>query len=226
MRGSIVSIRNQPETNAMAGTISALEVQKRNKERVNVYLDGQYAFAVTMLVAVGLRKGQFLSDADIEQLNSQDERNRAYDRAIRFLGFRPRSQAEVTRYLRDKKYSSEVITDTINRLIQQEYLDDQAFARSWVMDRQRLRPRSRRALRYELRQKGIDENVIEKTLADLDEDDLAWRALESKLRQWKHLAKPDFKKKAMGFLSRRGFNYEIVREVTDRAWESLDSSSA
>jgi len=207
----------------MAGTITTLEVQKRNKERVNVYLDGQYAFGVTLVVAANLRKGQHLSDEEIDQLKSQDTRDKAYNHAIFFLGFRSRSQVEIENYLRGKKYSPEVITETVDRLIWEEYLSDESFARTWVAERERFRPRSRKALRYELRQKGVSDKVIENVLADLDEDELAWQAIEGKLRQWQHLDQADFNKKVLGFLSRRGFNYEIARQAVDRGWELIQN---
>jgi regulatory protein len=207
----------------MAGRITSLEIQKNNKERVNVYVDETYAFAVTVMVAAGLRKEQFLSDADIEQLKSQDSRNKAYNHAIFFLGFRARSRTEIEKYLRDKKYSAETIAETIERLAQEGYLDDTAFAEAWVEERERFKPRSGKALRYELRQKGVDEAAIETALSDLDEDELAWRALEGKLRQWRGLAEPDFKKKALAFLSRRGFDYHTARDAVERAWRSLES---
>ena len=76
----------------MAGTITALNIQKRNKERVNVFIDDQFALAVTALMAATLRKGQYLSDADIERLKDTDELDKAYNHAIRFLGYRPRSR--------------------------------------------------------------------------------------------------------------------------------------
>jgi len=208
----------------MAGTITALQVQKRNKERVNVYIDGQYALAVTMHVAAGLRKDQFLSDAEIEQLKQQDARDKAYHRAIYYLGFRARSRAEIEKYLRDKDYSPDVIGETIERLAKENYLDDQEFARAWVADRQRFKPRSRRALRYELRQKGVANADIEQALVDLPEEDMAHQALAKKIRQWQRLPEADFKKKAMGYLSRRGFSYAVARQTTEQAWDSLDAA--
>lgn len=207
----------------MAGKITALEIQKHNKERVNVFLDGQFALGVTVLVAATLRKGQYLSDVEIEKLKQEDERNKAYAHAIRFLGFRARSQAEMVRYLRDKGYSAEVVDEIVGRLVNEQYLDDEAFARFWLEDRERFRPRGQQALRYELRQKGIADEVIDTVLADLDEDELAWKAVESKLYRWKNLAEQDLKKKIVGFLSRRGFNYETANKVFNRAWSSLDS---
>lgn len=206
----------------MAGTITALKVQKHNKERVNVFLDGQFALAVTMLVAATLRKGQYLNDAEIERLKQEDERNKAYNRAIRFLGFRSRSQAEMARYLHDKGYADEVVNDTVSRLIDEQYLDDEAFARFWLENRERFRPRGRQALRYELRQKGISDEVIDTVLIDLDEDELAWVAVERKLHRWKNLTEQDLKKKIVGFLSRRGFNYETANNAFNRAWSSID----
>ncbi len=207
----------------MAGTITKLEIQKNNKERVNVFLDEKYTFAVTVPVALGLKRGQFLSSADIAQFKSQDERNRAYDKAIYFLGFRARSRVEIERYLKGKEFVPDVIADTVNRLEQEGYLDDGDFAQRWAGNRQQFKPRSRRALRYELRQKGVSDADIESALIDLDEADAAWRALEKKLRQWHHLEEEAFRKKAMGFLSRRGFNYEITRGAVDRGWKQISS---
>jgi regulatory protein len=142
------------------------------------------------------------------------------------LGFRARSKIEVETYLRGKKYSPQVIADTIERLLEHNYLDDEGFARAWVADRKRLKPRSRRALRYELRQKGVNEEAIEEAVADLDEDEMARQALEIKLRQWQHLSQPEFIKKAMGFLSRRGFGYATARQAVDQAWEQLEETCA
>jgi regulatory protein len=208
----------------MAGTITALQIQKRNKERVNVFIDGQFALAVTTLVAVTLKKDQYLSDSDIERLKDDDEVDKAYNQAIRFLGFRPRSQAEIERYLQDKGYAPEVVSHITERLRQEQYLDDEAFARFWLENRERFRPRGRQALRFELKQKGLDSEVIESTLADVNEDESAWAAIEGKLYRWKDLEEQEFKQKVMAFLSRRGFSYEVANQVASRAWASLNVS--
>ena len=209
----------------MAGTISALQIQKRNKERVNVFVDEKYTFAVTVNVALGLRKGQYLSDADIEQLIAGDERDKAYHHAVHFLGFRPRSQAEVSQRLREKGYSAEVIEHTVQRLVEQKYLNDEEFARYWLENREQFKPRGARALRYELRQKGIDDQTIEAVLGDLDEDASAWTAVQQRLRQWQHLPEEQLKKKVMGFLSRRGFGYSVVDQVWQKIQNGLTSAT-
>jgi regulatory protein len=208
----------------MAGIITALKIQERNKERVNVFLDEQFAFAVTAVVAAALHKGQYLSDVEIERFKSGDQLDKAYDHAIRYLGFRPRSQAEVERYLREKDYPPEVIAQTIQRLQQQQFVDDQAFAQFWLENREKFKPRGRQALRYELRQKGLASDVIDEALTDLDEDESAWGAVSSKLSRWRNLDEQTFKQKVMAFLSRRGFNYEVASQTAYRAWNSLDSA--
>ncbi len=203
----------------MAGKITALKIQQRNKERVNVFIDEEYSFAVTLMVAAELRKGQYLSDEDIAQLQEGDLRDKGYDKAIRFLSFRPRSQAEISRYLQDKGYEPEVVEDIIQRLIDKKYLDDETFAQFWLENRSQFKPRGSRALRYELRQKGIDDQVIKTTLSDLDEEELAWAAVQGKLRIWHHLPPDALQKKVMGFLSRRGFGYDVVRTIVERIKE-------
>lgn len=208
----------------MAGVITALQIQKKNKERVNVFVDNEFALGVTVMVATTLRKGQFLSDAEIEQLKHGDERNKVYDRAVRFLSYRSRSVAEVTRYLRDKDYTDQVINDTVTRLLEQNYLNDQEFARAWLRNREQFGPRGRQALRYELRQKGISDQIIDTVLADLDEDELAWIAVENKLSRWRNLPEQEFKKKLIGFLNRRGFGYTTANDIFQRAWDEANLS--
>ncbi|MCB9078906.1 MAG: RecX family transcriptional regulator [Anaerolineaceae bacterium] len=207
----------------MAGTITKLEIQKRNKERVNVYLDEQFVLGVMLSVAVELKKGQFLSDADIERLKQQDNRHKAYQRALNYLSFRSRSRVEIERYLREKKVAPDIITATIERLDEEGLIDDSAFAESWVENRERLKPKGARALRYELQQKGLNESTIDSALEQIDESELAWRAIEKKVRQWQALDEADFKRKAMAFLSRRGFDYEVTMETVERAWQTSNS---
>ena len=210
----------------MAGTITALEIQKRNKERVNLYLDDEFALAITVIVATSLRKGQYLSDVEIEHLKQGDEQNKAYERAVRFLGFRPRSQHEVEIYLREKGYSTEISDDVVRCLVEQKYLDDKEFVRFWLDNRGQFKPRGERALRYELRQKGVANHLIEAALSEVDEDELAWAAVERKLDGWKNLPQLELKKKLTGFLGRRGFNYETINMINQRAQNLLDSSDS
>jgi regulatory protein len=202
----------------MAGTITALVAQKRNKERVNVYLDGEFAFGLALIEALKLHKGQQLSDDDIARLKALDEIEVARDRALNFLSYRPRSSEEVRRNLREKEFAEQTIETVIERLTGAGLLDDAAFARYWVDNRERFQPRSHRALRYELNQKGVPDAAIQAALDDLDEEDAAYRAASARLRRYARADEETFRKRLGDFLARRGFGYGIVRDVLDRLW--------
>jgi regulatory protein len=220
---------NRRETKApqaTSGTITSLQIQQRNKERVNVYLDGEYAFAVGLDVAVTLKKGQRLTPAQVEAFKQDGEMDLAFQRAVRYLGMRPRSSAEIVTYLKRKEYDEPVVEAVVRRLHEKDYLDDEAFARFWVENRNRFRPRGAQALRHELRQKGVARDTIDATLEEQDEVGAAWGAIEGKIDRWAGLEKFDFEQKLMNFLARRGFRFDLCRRTAAQAWESLQEEAA
>lgn len=205
----------------MAGTITALKFQKKNTERVNVYLDDHYAFSLTAIEAARLKRGQLLSDQEIEVLQERDSFQKAYARALRFLSYRPRSEAEVRRYLQGKKMPPAIEAEVVERLTSAGLLDDQAFARYWVENRESFKPRGRSALRYELRQKGLNEETIALALEDIDEEDSAYRALINRARRMPPLDHGSFRKKLGSFLRRRGFSYDAINTALERTWREM-----
>ena len=209
------------QLSTMAGKITALKVQKRNKNRVSVYLDGRYAFSLAAIEAAKLKRGQFLSDEDIERLRERDSVEKARDRALRFLSYRPRSEAEMRRYLQNKGVPKPVEEEVIRRLTAVGLLDDLAFARYWVENRETFKPRSLRMLRYELRQKGLSEEVIAQALEGLDEEESAYRLAVQRGRRLIRLDHQTFRRKLGDYLARRGFPYEIVNPILERVWREL-----
>lgn len=199
----------------MSGQITAIQVQKRNKERVNVYLDGEFAFALNLLDAVQLHKGQSLTPAEIADLKARDTVEQAVEKAVRFLANRPRSIAEVRQNLRGKDIDDPVIDTVIARLERLGYVDDVAFARYWVDNRERFNPRGARALRYELRQKGIANAIIDTVVSDIDATESARLAAEKKLYSLRRLEPEAIRTKLSSYLQRRGFDYETIRQVVD-----------
>lgn len=206
---------------SQAGTVTALTVQKKNKERVNVFLDESYAFSLSLNAALELKKGQFLSEDQVQELLHEDQYSRAYNMSLRYLGFRARSRKEMETYLQGKEFTEDVVESITARLQDQGYLNDAEFARTWLRDRNRFRPKGVRALRYELRQKGIADTVIDEVLEDIDEAEAAWAAAESKLSSWQRLDRDAFRRKLHGYLGRRGFGYDEIRTVEERAWETM-----
>ncbi|MCB0076152.1 MAG: RecX family transcriptional regulator [Anaerolineales bacterium] len=201
--------------------ITRLAYQKRNKERVNVYLDDEFAFGLALAEAVSLKIGQLLSDEDIARLKRDDEYHKAYGRALDYLSRRPRSQYEIESYLRRKEISEAHIERIVERLTTLHYLDDFAFARYWIEQRESFRPKGARALRAELRQKRVDPAIIDQALNEsaLDEEEGAYQAAAKKRSRWEQI--DDywlFQKKAGAFLARRGYGWDVIRSVCQRLW--------
>ena len=205
----------------MAGKITKLEFQKKNPDRVSVFLDGRFAFGLPAITAARLKRDQFLSDAEIESLQAEDTVETAYGRALNYLSYRPRSRAEVTRYLEKRDLSESQIETVVARLERAGLLDDEAFARFWVENRERNRPKGPRALRYELRNKGISNKTIERVLVSVDVQDSAYRSAARKAQQLAHLDQGTFTKKMIQYLARRGFDYEVARETATHHWSEL-----
>lgn len=212
----------------MAGQITGLRFQQETADRVNVYLDGQFAFGLPALEAARLRVGQFLNDAEIEQLQIADLAQKTYDRAVRFLSYRPRSAAEVRRHLARTVEDEALIAAVLDKLGKQGYLNDAEFARYWVENREQFRPKGPRALRQELRQRGLAGETIETALAEVDPANGAYTVARQRAARLADLAvsEPDvFRRKLSDFLARRGFDYGTIRDVVRRLAEELDADA-
>lgn len=204
--------------------ITALVVQKHNTQRVNVYLDGEFAFGLARIVAAWLQLGQELSEEKIAQLRAEDAREAAYQKALNFLSYRPRSEAEVRRNLQSHDLLEATIKYVIERLKNSGLLDDARFAQMWVNNRSELRPRSRRALAHELRQRGVDAQEIEQSLEGIDEEAAAYQAALKQSRKFRSLQWQDFRQKLYRFLAQRGFGFEVISTVTHRVWQEIQDA--
>jgi regulatory protein len=202
--------------------ITAIEVQKKNPDRVNIYLDDQFAFGLSRIVAAWLSTGQIISDEKIASLQVDDAREVAMQKALRFLGYRPRSLQEVRSNLEKNEIPEVVIDSTLKRLQENGLLNDQEFAQTWVENRNTFRPRSRRALSMELRRKGLDDEIVQKVLDEnVNEDALALDAARKYVRKVQGLEWQDFRQKLGGFLGRRGFSYGVTAQVLREIWTEL-----
>jgi regulatory protein len=148
----------------------------------------------------------------------ENYRNLAY----RYLTIRNRSEKEVRDYLARKKAAPEIIEKIITSLIEKKFLNDEAFARSWVLNRARLKPKGKALLKIELRQKGITDEIIQAVLQETaeeipDEIEQAKRLVSKKLQQLTGRPRQEIYQKAGGFLSRRGYNWETVKKAIDES---------
>ena len=197
-------------------TITAIKPQKRSKNRVNVFLDGKFAFGLVLQHAHDLNVGQVLSGSDVVRLQVEDEVEKAHDKVLGFLAHRPRSEAEVSTRLARHGFPKEVAQTVLQRLRTAELVDDAAFAAFWVENRSTFRPRGRRALRAELLQKGVSDEVIESVLEDVNQPADARRAADKRVARLRDLPARERRRRLLEFLARRGFEYDIISDVINQ----------
>jgi regulatory protein len=202
--------------------ITGIQVQKRNPERVNIYLDGEYAFGLSRIVAAWLRTGQRLSVEKINALCDEDGNEVAFQKALSLISHRQRTSNEIRQKLIEKGFSTSQIDEVVCKLESAGLVEDEKYAQMWVENRNSLHPRSQRMMRLELLHKGIAEEEIDKALVRSTEDaELATQAAIQQLRKYSSLDWNDFRKKLSAYLMRRGFSYGTIAPVVRSAWESV-----
>ena len=141
------------------------------------------------------------------------------DFAYRLLRFRQRSEAEMSQRLRRHGFDNQLIEAAIDKLKEQNLLDDTAFARFWVDNRLSFNPRSRQLIRQELISKGVAREVIAEAIKEFDDEAAAYRAGMKKARLDRSSSLEEFRKFLIPYLRRRGFGYGVVEKAVQRLWE-------
>ena len=201
--------------------VTAIRAGKSRKKRVNIFLDDKFAFSLEAEVALkeGLKPGRELADNDVKALTDSDIFQRCLNAALRFLSYRPRSEAELRRRLVKHGFDSEPIAAVIARLKEQGMVDDLAFARFWVENRESFSPRGQRMLKLELRQKGVSSDIIEAVVNGSGDDDSAYRAALAKARSLSRTDYQSFRRRLGEYLKRRGFDYSAINNTVARVWQ-------
>lgn len=209
--------------------ITSIEPQKKNPHRFNIYLDGSFAFGADEDLVVDRRlvPGKTIAPADVEQVLFEAEVGKLMEKMYRLWNIRQRSEREIQNYFRVKnleyrikgkeEISQLVIDSLIETLKKKGMLNDLEFAKAWVEARRESKHKGIRAIKLELFQKGIDKEIIEEVTSAIgSEKELAEKAIQRKIKFWKALKPLEFKKKVYEFLLRKGFEYEVVKEVVEK----------
>lgn len=182
--------------------ITKLEYQKRNPDRVNIFVDGKFAVGLNVndIIKLGLANNQEITQIELTKIIENSNFGKAFNAAVNFLSYRPRSEFEIRQYLKRKKV--EDIDGIIIRLKDLGQINDEEFAKWWVDQRSTFRPKGKRALEMELRRKGVKVKVT------VNEEDLAMKVLKKKL--------PLEKEKIFRYLAGRGFSYDTIESVIEK----------
>lgn len=201
--------------------ITGIKIAKGRVKRVKVFLDGEPALdllAETARLQV-LKVGQEIDRGRLDTLQIQDRFQRCLNAALRFLGYRPRSEAEIRQRLQRHGFDKEYLNKAIDRLKEQGLIDDIAFARFWKENRETFSPRSRRMTKLELRRKGLSSDVIEQVIGEIDDSESAYQAAVKRAPRLAGTDYQDFRQRLGAYLGRRGFSYGIIKKITERIWQ-------
>ncbi|MFL5653716.1 MAG: regulatory protein RecX [Ktedonobacteraceae bacterium] len=206
--------------------ITALESQVTNPERINVFVDGRFLLGVNASVVfqMGLKPEQELQPVQLEELRGEAALQQAVDRAYNYLSYRPHSREEVRRYLRRKETPPAIIDAALARLEQLDLVNDHTFASFWVESREQFSPRGARALKNELRMKGVEREVVEELIDDEKDEERAMLAGRKKALSLVRIPTMDFatfRTRLGSFLQRRGFGYEVSTRTVRALWKEL-----
>src|SRR5579885_1551287 len=206
--------------------ITAIESQAHDAERFNLYVDGHFLLGVNaaIVMQMGLQVQQELLPEQLEQLRSAELEQQAVDRALNYLSFRPRSREEVRRYLRRKETPPEIIEAALARLDRLDFVNDRNFASFWIETREQFSPRGARALKNELRVKGVEREMVEELVDDEQDEERALRAGRKKALSLVNIPGMDyttFRNRLGSFLQRRGFGYQVSTHTVRQLWQEL-----
>ena len=197
--------------------VTAITQQKKDDTRYNVFIDGEYAFALPMqdILYFKLKEGKEVPEETVEYIQNSLIYIKAQDTALHYIGYKMRTVKEIRMKLEEKEFSEENIEKVIAFLEKYGYADDREYCRKYIREKLRMKPKSGYALKIELRQRGISSRIIDEVMAEteMDEEGDAFHWLERKSRGIWPPADEKQKKKFYDFLLRKGYSYDIIGEA-------------
>jgi regulatory protein len=197
--------------------------QKKRANRRNIYLDGQFAFGLNenVVAKFRLREGLALSEQQVKEIAEGEVRQECFDYAMRYLGSRLHSRAELRKKLVRREYGDQVTDSVLDDLARMGYLDDARFAKTRALSAAEHKHHGRRRAYMELIKAGVKKDVADAALDEVYDDKgdtlAAARLLaEKKAPSLKKLDPLTARRRLAGMLQRRGFDYETIKPVIDQ----------
>ena len=211
------SAESRRDAGPRPGEVTRISAQARTSDRLNIDLDGEFAFGLATNVALEYRVtlGTVIDEDLAAELWVAEEAAQAKATALNLLARRPRAEKELATGLRQRGYGPAAIATAVDRMRELGYLDDVDFARRWVANRAGVSPRGGRLMEMELRQKGVAQDVAREAIDEADLDDLATArsVAETRMRRYADLDPPTQRRRLSAFLARRGFSPDVIRTI-------------
>jgi regulatory protein len=193
--------------------ITRIEQQKKKKNRVNIYIDGEFSLGLykDTVTKFHLYENKEITSSEISSIKKFEEVTDAKEKVRNYISYRERSKKEIKDYLANKGVREEVAKKVIADFEKANLVDDNRFATAWIKDRNKNNPKGNFALKMELKGKGIEETEIDRLLQSVDEKENLRKAFEKAVRKYGN--KKDSKNKISDYLKRRGFQIQNILKV-------------
>lgn len=196
--------------------ITAVERNKKNKDRFSIYLDERFAFTISEddYIGMNLYEKKDLTDEELDYIKNTLNFRDAKNAAVKYLSLKIRTENEVRLKLLEDGYDNDSIEKSIEELKSIGYINNKLYAQKFIFDRIKLKPKSKKMLKFELMNKGIDENIIEEVLDDwnVDEKVVAEGLVKRKFGKY-DMKDEKVRKKIYMFLRHRGYSHEVITIV-------------
>ena len=200
-------------------TITSVEKNKRNREMISIYIDGDYSFSIPEedYLRLGMYEKTDITQEEIDNIKININKRNAKSKAIRYLSLKLLTEMELFVKLQTKGYDEDIINDVIVDLKSMGYINDRIYAQKFVYERLKLKPKSKRMLKIELERKGISEHIADEVLNNIeyDEDIVIERIIRKKFGKY-DFDDPIVIRKVYSFLAHRGFSLESIKSIIDR----------
>jgi regulatory protein len=201
--------------------VTRVSEQKRRPNRRNVYLDGAFAFGCNLNVVAKfrLREGMRLTEEQVREIQLGEVKQECFDGAMKYLGSRLHSRSELRRKLVRREYGDAVVDAVLEDLARLGYLDDERFAKTKALSAAQHKHHGRRRAFMELIKSGVKGDVADKALSDVyaeyDSTGMARQLAEKQLPRLRKLDPLVARRRLVGMLQRRGFDYDSIKPVVD-----------
>lgn len=210
--------------------ITKIEKQKKSKNRFNVYINEEYAFAIheDVFIANRIHKDMVVDNREIENILYEEEKNKVWNKSLKYISHRPRTIHEVSNYLKNLEYDFEIINTTIERLKKNEYLNDKLYAKQFIEQRILSNPKGKKYISYELKNKGINQVDIDEAIENIDEEiefNMAMKVSIKKVEKINNLEWNEKKAKLGNYLKSKGFSYEVIYKIFDHFQNEFEKNN-
>lgn len=207
--------------------LTKIEGQAKNKNRVNIYIDGSYSFACHMeiILKYGLREGMEIDRKELWKLIEEDENQRAFQAGLHYLSYKPRTNYEMRNYLIKKGYKDSTVEGTLEKLLHYKYIDDHQYAKSYIINSMETKKKSSEIIRLDLIKRGIPSEIIHEYISIFTHEknlEIAREISNEYFYRKSDLPFKQLKNKLTQLLVRRGFSWEIINNCLNFLEEDVN----